>query len=163
MKSATGRAEEPRPASPCGRPVAEHDRERRTEARACGHPGKSRIGEGVAEEALHECAGNRKRRANHYAENKPRQPDMDDDEGILCWIDTAPSIARTSISAARPLGTGINAMRERQQCDEGQKRDERSGSQKDPAAAIGLEADLVDRDAHCRSARVGSGGSVKPG
>ena len=36
-----------------------------------------------------------------------------------------------------------SAMRKRKQRDEGQKRDERGGRQKDPAAAVGLEVDLV--------------------
>jgi hypothetical protein len=58
-------------------------------------------------------------------------------------------------------------MGERKDRAESQKRDERGGGQKDPAAAVGLEADLaadlVDRDAHCRSARVGSGGNVRFG
>jgi hypothetical protein len=34
-------------------------------------------------------------------------------------------------------------MSERKQRDEGQKRDERGGRQKDPAAAVGLKVNLV--------------------
>ncbi len=96
--------------------------------------------------------------------------------GSRIWMTTSESCVgstpRPSIAWTRNLRDASarnrdSAMRERKQRDEGQKRDERGGSQKDPAAAVGLEADLaadlVDRDAHCRSARVGSGGNVKLG
>ena len=41
---------------PLWQAVAEHDRQRRAETRARRHPGKSGIGERIAEEALHERA-----------------------------------------------------------------------------------------------------------
>jgi hypothetical protein len=41
---------------PLWQAVAEHDRQRRAEARASRNPGKSRVGERIAEEALHERA-----------------------------------------------------------------------------------------------------------
>ena len=68
MKAATGRSRRAKAGEPLWRAVggtvaSAHD----PSSAPAGHPGKSRIGEGVAEEALHECAGNRKRRANHYA------------------------------------------------------------------------------------------------
>jgi hypothetical protein len=50
---------------PLWQAVAEHDRRRRAEARACGHPGKSGISERIAKEALHERARHRQRGADH--------------------------------------------------------------------------------------------------
>ena len=92
---------------------------------------------------------------------------MNDDEGVLCRIDAAPLNRADEDLGDASARNRDSAMSERKQRDEGQKRDEPGRSQKDPAAAVGLEADLAvdlfDRDAHCRSARVGSGGNVKLG
>ena len=68
---------------------------------------------------------------------------MKDNEGFLCRID-ATRLNRadedTGDSSARDRDS---AMGERKQRDEGQKRDEGGGRQKDPAAAVGLKADLA--------------------
>jgi hypothetical protein len=92
---------------------------------------------------------------------------MNNDEGVLCRIDAAPLNRADEDPRDASARNWDSAMSERKQRDEGQKRDEPGRSQKDPAAAVGLEADLaadlVDRDGHCRSARVGNGGSVKLG
>ena len=64
-------------------------------------------------------------------------------------------------------GDRNSAMGQRRQRNEGQKRDERDRRQKDAAAAVGHEVNLVanlaQRDGHRRSASVGSVGSVRVG
>ena len=92
---------------------------------------------------------------------------MDDDKRVLGRIDPSPLDRVEKNIRDASARNRDSAMGERKQRDEGQERDEGDGGQKDPAAALGLEvdlaADLFDRDAHCRSASVGSGGNVKLG
>ena len=54
--------------------VADHDGERRGEAGAGRDAGQHRIGERVAEQALHHGAAGREQRADHHGERDARQP-----------------------------------------------------------------------------------------
>ena len=88
---------------------------------------------------------------------------MGDDEGVLRRIDAA-CLDRVDKDLGDPAARDRNsAVRQRKQRDEGQKHDERGGRQNNPAAARrprgGASPRISSsRDAHCRSARLGSGG-----
>jgi len=51
---------------------------------AGGYPHQSRIGEGIAEQALHDGAACREQCADANGEHDPRQPDRPKNEAVLC-------------------------------------------------------------------------------
>ncbi|MNC39846.1 hypothetical protein D3C75_885250 [compost metagenome] len=67
-----------------GRRAAEQgaadNRQRRAQRRAAGHPHQPRIGQRVAEQALHGHPAQRQHRAHHQGEQRPRQTDLADDQ-----------------------------------------------------------------------------------